>query len=526
MDPPSRSPALNPASTPFFPGAMRLSDEDGGGHGHGHGHGHGLGNGNIPLGFRQSIVREHQYSTSSSLSISPSDYRSVRSSPSPPQDDRDRRIDNGPLAPSSAEFSRNSPGFRQSLVDHSDKAPYSHLLSASISRDLNISPKSQGPLDGDETPGPTSGPIPMNGQIAASLYNTMAVRSRERFGTPPVMQDPSSVRSGGFIHPPFVSSSPSSSLDSGSHFGPSLEFAASTNLETQLRASPQFNDLLDRVGRLEGANREIHRTLDDVNRKVDVLIARVLASNSHPALDAPPEFKDPFAPSSGPGQGFVAPALNGPGPRGSMVNIAPNQTPPTEDMTTITSRLNTLASSVGQLLALQTQQLQANNSVLQSTQMMGGGLPPSDLTPGLPPMLNTTAALGHGMPGRPDIRQNPRAPNQPMRTWSAGTLDLPLRTTDSPQGMGRQDMMFRDKRRSVSTLLRRDSAGVSYVSPHPHLPFSAANLQLTFHVLGRELGWWTIARRWPRDNQVGAVESRSGATAFPKHLRVSVSYLV
>ena len=27
MDPPSRSPALNPASTPFFPGAMRLNDE-------------------------------------------------------------------------------------------------------------------------------------------------------------------------------------------------------------------------------------------------------------------------------------------------------------------------------------------------------------------------------------------------------------------------------------------------------------------------------------------------------------------
>ena len=463
MDPPSRSPALNPASTPFFPGAMRLNDDEG----VGHAHGNGLGNGNIPLGFRQSIVRDHQYSTSSSLSISPSEYRSVRSSPSPPQDERDRRIDGGPQAPSSAEFSRNSPGFRQSQVDQSDKASYSHLLSASISRDLNISPKSQGPLDGDETPGPTSGPIPMNGPMAAaaSLYNTMAIRSRERFGTPPVMQqEPSSVRSGGFIHPPFVSSSPSSSLDSGSHFGPNFEFSATANLEAQLRTSPLFNDLLDRVGRLEGANREIHRTLDDVNRKVDVLITRVLASNSSLTPDAPPEFKDPFASSSGPNQGFVAPGLNGPGPRGSIANIAPNQSPPTEDMTTITSRLNTLTSSVGQLLALQTQQLQANNNVLQGTQLMGGGLPPNDLTPGLPPIMNSTAVLGHGMPGRPDIRQNPRAPNQPMRTWSAGTLDLPLRTTETPQGMGRQDMMFRDKRRSVSTLLRRDSAGVSYVS--------------------------------------------------------------
>ncbi|EJF62929.1 hypothetical protein DICSQDRAFT_145917 [Dichomitus squalens LYAD-421 SS1] len=455
MDPPSRSPALNPASTPFFPGAMRLNDEEGSGNGNGN----GTANGNFPLGFRQSISRDQQYSMSSSLSISPSDYRSVRSSPSPPQDERDRRIDSGLQASSPAERARNSPGLRQ---DSSDRHSYSHLLSSSISRDLNISPKNNGGLDGDETPGPTSGPIPMNGQLGApaSFYNSMALRSRERLGTPPVMQESSSANArSAFTHAPFVSSSPASSLDSGSHFAPSIEFSASSSLETQLRASPVFNDLLDRVGRLEGANREIHRTLDDVNRKVDILISRVLSSNSNSMLDAPPEFKDPFAPSSVPSQSFINAGLNG--PRGSIANIAPNQTPPTEDMTTITSRLNTLTSSVGQLLALQTQQFQANNSVaaLQTSQLLGGGLPPTDLTPGLPPLLNSTSALGHGMPGRPDIRHNPRVPNPPMRTWSAGTLDIPLRNTDSPQGMGRQDMMFRDKRRSVSTLLRRDSAG-------------------------------------------------------------------
>ncbi|OSX60355.1 hypothetical protein POSPLADRAFT_1171425 [Postia placenta MAD-698-R-SB12] len=43
-----------------------------------------------------------------------------------------------------------------------------------------------------------------------------------------------------------------------------------------------------------------------------------------------------------------------------------------------------------------------------------------------------------------------------MRTWSAGNLDIPLRGSD-----GRQDSIFRDKRRSVSGLLRRDSTGVS-----------------------------------------------------------------
>ncbi|KAF9058116.1 P-loop containing nucleoside triphosphate hydrolase protein [Panaeolus papilionaceus] len=45
-----------------------------------------------------------------------------------------------------------------------------------------------------------------------------------------------------------------------------------------------------------------------------------------------------------------------------------------------------------------------------------------------------------------------------MRTWSAGNLDLPtLRAND--QAM-RQEALLRDKRRSVSGLLRRDSAGV------------------------------------------------------------------
>ncbi|PCH41386.1 nucleoside triphosphate hydrolase protein [Wolfiporia cocos MD-104 SS10] len=46
-----------------------------------------------------------------------------------------------------------------------------------------------------------------------------------------------------------------------------------------------------------------------------------------------------------------------------------------------------------------------------------------------------------------------------MRTWSVGNLELPLRANDSPPGpIGRQDSIFRDKRRSVSGLLRRDSA--------------------------------------------------------------------
>lgn len=449
MDPPSRSPALNPSSTPFFPGAMRLDDNDG------NGNVNGIGNLNpfgAPTGYRQSISRDHQFSTSSSFSISPSDYRSVRSSPSPPQDDRERRADNGLQVPSPGELARHSPGLRQADAERAISM-FHHT------RDLNISPKNDSSANGDETPGPTTGPIPMNGQLGAtaSFYNNVSMRSRERLGTPPVMQESSSVRSG-FIHPPFVSSSPASSLDSGSHFAPSLEFSASTSFEAQLRASPLMNEVLDRLTRLESVNREIQRDLGDVNRKVDILVERALNQGS--GLNAPVEFKDPFAPSSQSSHSFNHPG-GLPGPRGSIANIAPNQNPPADDITTISNRLNTLTTSVGQLLALQTQQMQASTGALHNTQLLGGGLPPNELTPGLPPLLNSTAGLGHGLPGRPDIRQNARLPNPPMRTWSAGTLDLPLRNTDSP---GRQDSIFRDKRRSVSTLLRRDSAGVSSVS--------------------------------------------------------------
>ena len=441
MDPPSRSPALNPASTPFFPGGMRLSDDDG--------------NSNGPVGgFRQSVSRDLQYSTTSSFSISPSDYRSARSSPSSQQDDIDRRMDNGLQVPSPGELSRRSPNIRQPDLDRNPHP----------TRERNISPKTTGGSpDGDETPGPTSGPIPMNGQLAAPAHYNMYARSRERLGTPPVMQESTSARST-FIHPPFVSSSPASSLDSGSHFAPSLEFSMSSSFDAQLRASPLMKEVLERLLRLEDANKEIQRNLGDVHRKVDILVERAL--NPTPSMglgtgmNAPVEFKDPFAPSSQPSQGFINSGLSG--PRGSIANIAPNQMPPMDDVPTIESRLNTLTTSVTQLLALQTQQMQANNGVLQNAQMLAAGLPPNDMGSGLPPMMNTAASLGHGMPGRSDAR---RMPNPPMRTWSAGTLDLPLRNESPAGGMGRQDSIFRDKRRSVTGLLRRDSVGVSFFLP-------------------------------------------------------------
>jgi translation initiation factor 4A len=47
-----------------------------------------------------------------------------------------------------------------------------------------------------------------------------------------------------------------------------------------------------------------------------------------------------------------------------------------------------------------------------------------------------------------------------MRTWSAGSLDLPMRPPDTNVGLGRPEAFLRDKRRSVAGLMRRDSSSV------------------------------------------------------------------
>ncbi|KAI0348949.1 hypothetical protein OH77DRAFT_1526032 [Trametes cingulata] len=369
-----------------------------------------------------------------------------------PLDDRDRRNDSGLQAPPSGDLSRHSPSTVQA---ESDRAAYATFQNAT--QEANGLRNPEHTADGEETPGPTSGPIAMNGQLSAtsSFYSQMSVRSRERMDTPPVIQESSSARTGHMLSH-FVSSSPASSFDSGSHFAPSIDFSASRSFEAQLKASPLMNDVLDRLARLENTYSQIQRELGDVSRTVDILVEHAI--NSTPRMGGPIEFKDPFAPFATSSQDFVNSGLNG--PRVSIANIAPNQSPLMDDITTISTRLNTLTSAVGQLLALQTQQIQANSGLFQNAQMLGGTLPQTDMSTALPPLLNTSASLGHGMPVRPDIRQSQRLPNPPMRTWSAGTFDIPMRNTDSPAGsMGRQDSIFRDKRRSVSGMLRRDSLG-------------------------------------------------------------------
>ncbi len=291
---------------------------------------------------------------------------------------------------------------------------------------------------GESIPSPnvTGTKMQTSGSIIHSLQH-----NHENTATPPVsvsFSGTSSQISG------FHSVSPVSSLDSGSHFSAAYDNQTSA-FDAQLRASPLIRDILDRLNRCETFAIEIQHDLGEVHRKVNLLLERALVTN------AQPEFKDPFAPR-----------LNGSSlspqftiPRPSIGNIAPNQVPAVDDITTISQRLNTLTSSVGQLLALQTQQLQANTE-LRSNSVINSGLPQPDISPNqmLPSVITGHPVLGHGLPNRQDLRPSPRSPNPPLRTWSAGNLDLPIRPGES--GIVRQDPLPRDKRRSVA-VLRRES---------------------------------------------------------------------
>ncbi|KAJ7179191.1 hypothetical protein C8R46DRAFT_1159848 [Mycena filopes] len=362
--------ALNPASTPFFPGGIRASEDE------------------FSSGFSRRALHEQDRSSMSSVSISPSDFRSVRSSPSPPQPvgGDPERI---PPRKQSFDALRQSPPSR--LVE-SSRPDSRRAREGSMLGGLDPLAESE---DTQDTPGPTESTLH---QPKSSFFPAFAAR------TPPVpMNNVTSYNAPGGL----TSSSPVSSLDSGSHFAGNDHAAQS--FDAQLKASPLIHDILDRLLRVEYSTREVQRDVGDMQRKVNLLVDRSLGFGSQP------EFKDPFAVTPN-GQSFSSPSLNGHRP---SIGIAPNQATPSDDMVSVSQRLDMLTASM--------------------------------MSPG----ASGAAMLGHGLPNRPDLRQSVRAPNSPMRTWSAGTLDLPMRPSDP----SRQDAMLRDKRRSVSGLVRRDSAG-------------------------------------------------------------------
>lgn len=415
----AKSAALNPTSMPFFPGGMRAGDDEGG----------------VPTMAVTAPTGNHHADrvSLSSLSISPTEYRSLRSSPIPSfNPDGSNGAQNAGIrfqqSPPVPDWMQESPTPRSfdsdtAFLPHETRLVREPSMSSSIDTFSSAEDRfSNAP--GDETFMPRTGtPLLRQG-------SSMNMRSMSRSPYP--------------AHVVVTSLSPVSSLDSGSQPASSIEL--SSGFKAQLRSSPLMNEMMDRLARSELTTKEIQREIGDLHVKMDFLVERMLSQANQPPAQplSQPEFKNPFAPST------PSVPINGSRP---SISLAPNQ--PSDDITQISQRLSTLTSSVGQLLALQTQQaLQNNNSGL------GGGPSQIDVAPNqmLPPPSSNV--LGHGLPNRPDLRGPSRTPNPPTRTWSAGSLDLPVRPSDGAGSLSRPESLLRDKRRSVSNLLRRDSTGV------------------------------------------------------------------
>ena len=421
----AKSAALNPTSMPFFPGGRRTSDEDD----------------RLSMGFSVSGVHEDR-AFMSSLSLSPSDHHSVKSSPSPTSEGLDNAHDPGvrfDKLPSDPDWIRPS-----SIIRPMDPTKQYPPFDSALAREPSISSS----LDaGSAIEDPGYSPSENGSSVPPSGPSTLRPSASPSIGIQNRSRSPFSNNLA------IAASSPVSSLDSGGQFTSNMDYSSS--FEAQLRASPVINDILERLARCEISTREIHRNLNDVHRKVDILLDRSTGFTSQP------EFKDPFATASAPS------SISGPSSSMTRLSISGNLPPnqqPSDDIIQISQRLNTLTSSVGQLLALQTQQhMRSVGPTLGGGQIAPIGssqdIPPNQLL--TPPLPLSGNVLSHTLPSRPELRAS-RTPNPPLRTWSAGSLDLPMRATDNLSALRSSDVLQRDKRRSVSGLVRRDSAGVSH----------------------------------------------------------------
>lgn len=446
----SESQALNPASVPFFPPSASpggsLTDP--------------LSSGSASTNFRPLIKRDSATRLSCTYTA---EYRSATSSPA----GSIRTTDGGDGLARPLSETGSSGSSVLALEDRDRKmfANPSHSLQTLAEDELLIA-RNSGALDGEETPGPRAI------QQWAMKAHTPGEGDHVDFTTPfpsayqdrlahPVQHHPTSMKnqSSNSQHSfgaPFRSASPVSSIGSASVNTSSMDYT-SFSFDAQLRASPVIRDLMDRMARCELSNREIQRELSDMHTKINILVDRSLGH-----LSTEPEFKNPFAVSATISRSLTPSGGIGPSP----LQPTPPQlgTPKPDDISQLANRINSLQTSVGQLLALQTQQhLSTLKQGLALGQNAGLGIAQGnlELAPShLNPHIANQGLPGHGVQNRPDLRPSPRVPNPPMRTWSAGTLELPVRSNDANAARP-QDASLRDKRRSIANVVRRDSASVS-----------------------------------------------------------------
>lgn len=321
----ARGAALNPTSHPFFPGGLS--------------HGSGIEELSTGLGFTLPRNRESELSSSSSISVSSSDYRSAGSSPSPPRDtNRSMYIGRGSL----------SKDLLRSLnrLTEDDEQP---VIDSRRVDEMVSDPLSEAFTDGVETPGPLQSQWSHNGRNLSNQLNVPEMFTGLPRSAAPSPLFPTGTDSPGVTNhkstrmPSYSlkSLSPVSSTSSGALLGPTSE-TQSLSIENQIKSSPLINEILDRISQYELRHTDIQRELSELHRKVNLLLDRSLGS-----MGSEPEFKNPFS----------QPSLNGHnvsqiGVMSAASSLPPNQLPAikSDELSQLSDRLNSLTASVGSTL--------------------------------------------------------------------------------------------------------------------------------------------------------------------------------
>jgi translation initiation factor 4A len=224
-------------------------------------------------------------------------------------------------------------------------------------------------------------------------------------------------------------------------------------LDSQIKTSPFLHDILDRVIRTEYAQRDLSRELGVLTNKINFLVERLEHADARRSFSASPipgivNHNMAISPLGG-GNGIHRDSISGNGGR--------------EDGD-ISKRLDALTSSVQQILMIQQHghNSNGNNGSHHHPPFHGNGplsppggvLGPSGFD-GMPSNMNM--GNGSGIMGGPPNRPHSRNPPPPVRTWSAGSLDMPLR---GDAHLSRPELLNQKRRSVVGNLNRRDSAAV------------------------------------------------------------------
>src|SRR5712691_1083472 len=163
----AKSAALNPASMPFFPSGSRASDEDD----------------RLSIAFSVSGVHEQDRAFMSSVSLSPSDRPSVKSSPSPSSEGLDNvhdaraRFDK---LPSDSDWIR-----RSSIVRPMDAAKHFPHFDSAVAREPSVSSSLDAASAMEEpgySPSENGSSVPLSGPstLRQSASPSIGIQNRSR----------------------------------------------------------------------------------------------------------------------------------------------------------------------------------------------------------------------------------------------------------------------------------------------------------------------------------------------------------